>query len=445
MKKKAFIIGMEGSVITIAVVSAAILSILVAGILAYFSNEYMFNVRSHRWTQALHLAEGAVEYGFGQFTYQGNQFQSAPTGWSGGSGVYTKTISNLTDTAGRIIGNCTVTVSGLGTANPQILGVGTVTQVPYRGPVVSRAVRVILGRSAMFPAGVVSKNQINLNGNNAYSDSYDSTDVTKSTGGQYDPAKRQPHGDIASNAQIVNTIGIGNADIYGLVSTGPGGTVSMGANGSVGPTFVPGDRADTIAEGEANGWIRHDFAVDIPEVSLPSGAGSWASLGAINNNTLINGGDWIVSSMNLAGSKTLTIQGTVRLYITGEISITGNGQITLSNGAALEAYAADKVKIEGNGILNVPGLPIRNQWRALSTNSFSVAGNGSWIGTVYAPQSPLTIGGNGNVSGAVVANSVTLSGNAQFHYDESLKTSSAYGGYLVSSWQEMRYIGGVWQ
>jgi hypothetical protein len=438
----------EGSAIAIAAVSAAILSMLIAGVLSYIGNEYSLNFRSHCWNQALHLAEAAVEIGFAEFNYQykqgGSGFQSG-RGWTSlGGGSYSKSVTNFTDTAGNAVGSLAVTVSGVGTANPQILGVGTTTTVPF-GPSVSRAVKVVLAGSSKFPVGILSKSQINLNGNNAYSDSYDSTDPTKSTGGRYDASKKQPNGDIASNSSLVDSIGIGNTDIYGIVSTGPGGTVSMGPNGSVGPTFVSGDRADTVAEGEANGWIRHDFAVDVPDVTAPSGSGSWTSIGTINNNTVINGGDWRVSDISLSGTKTLTIQGTVRLYVTGSTSISGNATIILSPGASLEVYAAGSVSISGNGVQNNPGLPGNNQWNALpSCTSVSISGNGSWIGTMYAPQAALSISGNGNLYGAVVANTITLGGNANFHYDESLRNGGPSAGYLVASWQSLRNVSGSW-
>ena len=278
-----------------------------------------------------------------------------------------------------------------------------------------------------------------------YSDSFDSTDPAKSTDGRYDNTKRQPNGDIASDEVLIDSVDIGNAAVYGKVYTGSGGVVEIGANGSVGSTFVTSDRATTVAQGEAAGYIRHDFNVDIPDASLPSGATSWVLLGSINNNVTINGGDWRVSDIGLAGTDTLIIQGNVRLYITGDTSVAGNAQIILSSNATLTVYAAGSMSIHGNGVQNNAGLPSNNQFFGLtSSTSWDLAGNGEWIGTVYAPQAALTVGGNGNVNGAIVAKSITLNGNANFHYDESLKTTGGAVGYVVSSWQELRNEGGTW-
>jgi hypothetical protein len=439
----------NGSAITVAAVSAGVLSILVAGFLTYITNEQILNLRSHRWTHALHLAEGASEIGFAEFNYQyflgGNGFQSA-RGWNSlGGGAYSKTVSNLTDTTGRVAGDYTVIVSGVGSSSPHILGVGTCDNPSYGGVSVTRAVKVVLASSSRFPVGLMSKNNINMNGNNFYSDSFDSTDSTKSTNGEYDSAKKQPNGDVASNSGLTNTVSIGNAEVYGSVWTGPEDTVSIGPNGSVGPTFDSSARADTVAEGIANGWIRSDFSADVPNVSLPSDFSPSSSLGNINTAITITSGDYTVTSIGLTGNgKVLTVStGTVRLHVTGNVNVSGLGEIIILNGAHLEVYVAGSVSIAGNGVVNANTTPlaIDNQWFGLSSStSWSIAGNGEWIGTIYAPQADLSVSGNGTLSGAVVANSLTLGGNAAFHYDESLESLGGSVGYVIASWQAGRMV-----
>ena len=436
-----------GSALISAAVAAGVLTILVAGFVSYMANEYLLNFRSHAWTQALHLSEAAIETGFAEFNYQyfqgGSGFQSA-RGWSGSGGTYTKFVTSFADSTGKVLGSYTVTVSGVGSSAPTIQGIGTADV--SRGPsAVSRAVKVGLASSSRFPAGITSKNRIDLAGNNVYSDSYDSVDPAKSSNGRYDSTKKQPNGDIASNEVLIDSVDIGNAAVYGKVYTGVGGTVEIGANGSVGNTFVSADRATTVAQGEGAGYIRHDFNVDIPDASLPSGATSWSSLGTINNDTTINGGDWRVSAIGLAGTDSLTIQGNVRLYVTGDTSLSGNSQIVISSNATLTVYAAGSMSVHGNGVQNNGGLAANNQFFGLtSSTSWDLSGNGEWIGTVYAPQAALTIGGNGNMNGAIVAKSITLNGNANFHYDESLKTTGGAVGYVVSSWQELHNNAGTW-
>jgi hypothetical protein len=440
----------SGSAMVAATVSSGVTSIMIAGFMTYLSNEYKLNTRSHAWTQAIHLAEAAVEIGFAELNYQyfhgENGFQSS-RGWvDGGGGTHTKTVTDYTDTSGNVVGNLVVTVSGVGTPNPQILGAGTVAGNWAQS--ISRGVRVTTYPSTRYPVGLMSRQRIDLNGNNIYTDSFDSSDPAKSTNGLYDPAKRQPNGDIASNDVLINTVNIGNADVYGRVSTGPGGTVAMGPNGSVGATFDPDERATTVAEGQAKGWIRDDFDVDVPDTTLPAGADSWYSVGQVSNTTTITSGDWQASSINLNGNKTLTIQGTVRLYVTGSVSVGGNATILLAPGSKLELYAAGNVSVAGNGVVNSTGLSPHNQWYGLpGSTSWNISGNGQWIGAIYAPQAAFRMNGGGSagdMSGAVVANSITLVGHVRFHYDEYLAVHDQGAGYLVGSWQAMRYGNGVW-
>jgi hypothetical protein len=71
------------------------------------------------------------------------------------------------------------------------------------------------------------------------------------------------------------------------------------------------------------------------------------------------------------------------------------------------------------------------------TQVIDVTGNGALAGTIYAPQGTVTITGNGGISGSVVANNITLTGNAAFHYDESLADDGNGNPYRVSVWKEI--------
>ena len=449
----------QGSALISAAIGAAILGIVAASLLAMLSNEYNFNFRSRSWNQALHLAEAGVEIGFAEVNNQyyrggnGVGFQSS-RGWSSSSNVYSKNTS-LTNSAGIVVRDVAISVMGVGGVNPIVTSISTVNTTP-RGPSISRGVRASLYAASMFPAGMLAKNSINMNGNNIYVDSYDSTDVTKSTSGLYDAAKRQSNGNIASNGSVLNSLSIGNADIYGTVYTGPNGTATLGANGSVGPTLVNADRATTVAAAEAKGWIEHDFNVDVADPTLPTGASTWTSppgstAGSINKDVNVNTGDYKVNNISLSSNShkdTLTIDGNVRIYVTGDVNLSGISQIVINPGASLQIYVAGSVSAAGNGIINNSSTPIKNQWYGLnSSTSWSYTGNAQWIGTIYAPSASVSFkggGSSGDASGSVVANNITLAGQVQFHYDEALRASDTGAGYTVATWQELRNVSGTW-
>src|SRR5438876_8333785 len=91
----------HGSTFISAAFFAAILAILVGGVLTYLTNEYSLNQQAHLWNQALHLSEAATEIAFAELNYQyyqgGAGFQSS-RGWANlGSGAYSKTIPTFTN------------------------------------------------------------------------------------------------------------------------------------------------------------------------------------------------------------------------------------------------------------------------------------------------------------------------------------------------------------
>jgi hypothetical protein len=396
------------------------------------------------------LAEAAAEIGIAEYNFQyyrgSSGFQSS-RGWTSlGGNNYSKTVTNLTDASGNVVGTFYVKASNINTNNPTFQGVGTVTSSHYGGQDIARAVQISLAPSPMFPLGLMSLTTINLNGNDIYTDSYDSSDPTKSTGRRYDPTKRQANGNIGTDATLIDSVSIGNANVYGTVSTGVGGTVTMGPNGSVGPSFS--SPATTVSQAVADGWIQNDFDVSIPDVTLPSGLDSASPVGSINATTILGSGDYQASSISLSGTKTLTITGNVRIYVTGDTSLSGNASINISSNASLKIYAAGSVTIAGNGIVNNTGDVTGLELFGLPTStSFDISGNGQWVGAVYAPEADLTFNGGGSegdTSGAFVSKSVTLSGHTKFHYDESLKQTGPIVGYLAVSWQELRYVGGSW-
>lgn len=443
----------NGSALITAAVFSAVLAILVSGVLSAISTEYNLNMRSHQWNQSLHLGEAGVELAFGELNYQyfrGAGGFEADEGWTSiDTGVYVKTITNFSTASGKVLGDITITVADVGTPYPKILGQATCPTNP-RGPSVSRAVRVGLGPSSMFPMGLVAKQEIDLKGNRIYTDSFDSTDPAKSSSGRYDIAKRQANGDVASNGEFTDTISVGNADIYGLVHTGVGGTIAMGPSGSVGSTFAEDDRATSVEDGAAAGYIRNDFGVDIDSVTLPSGLTSATSLGNVDDTTTLGSGDWQLSQLQLNNNESLTISGTVRLYVTGNVSLMGStSSIIITPGSHLEVYVAGSVSIAGNGVVNNTGAAENNQFFGLSSStSWSVSGNGQWVGTIYAPDANVKISGggsSGDMSGGIVANNLTLDGQVQFHYDESLRENlDLTSGFVVTSWQAVRLEHGVW-
>ncbi len=133
------------------------------------------------------------------------------------------------------------------------------------------------------------------------------------------------------------------------------------------------------------------------------------------------------------------VTGKVRVYISN----------TLTTGAApsstLAIYTEADVSIAGNGAVNA-GNPANfmlygtRASSASSKQSIAISGNGNLSGVVYAPNAALSIKGggtSGGVQGAMIGDTVTLTGNDAFHYDEALASLTTGNPYGISNWDEL--------
>jgi hypothetical protein len=440
----------DGSVLVAACIAAGVMFIMIMGMLTYITNEYRLNVRSHKWTQSLNLAEAGVDLAFAEFNnyyMTGTNAFDSSRGWTGSAGTYWYYNPNFTNSFGQNVGVLYAYVYGVGSANPYLFAYGGCTVVT-NSQWVYRAVESRLKSSSLFPAAMVAKTNITLSGSAAV-DSYDSTDVTKSTGGQYDTAKRQANGSVGSNAGVNAADSMsGSVAIYGNVSTGPGGTVVMSGSTTVGPTTDSSLRSSSVADAETKGYIRHDFAVTIPDVTLPSGVtfvnGGSISFSGSNVGTITDGA-WQYTSVNMSGSTKLYINGNVILYTSGAFSTSGSSQINVLPGSSLTVYCGSTFNVSGSGVLNQSGTPAKAQFYGLNTcTAFNYSGSTAWIGTVYAPYATVTMSGSSGGSGALVGKSINFSGSVGFHYDEALRTLNGGAGYLINSWKAYRWNGSAW-
>jgi len=310
---------------------------------------------------------------------------------------------------------------------------GILTAHSLDAPQVSRRIEAIVRPISAFDQAIMSVGVVDLTNQNIVVDSYDSTDPTKSTNGLYDPAKRQENGDIATDGQLIEA---GNAQIYGDVATNAG-TVSGAAN--------------------ITGIERTDFYQE----PIPIGAPSWAdsSPGSINGPTTLNAvatkgsvaSRYTFSSISLSGNKTLTLAGNpngsqtyIEIYVIGDMSVTGTGQIVVQPGVTATIYFAGNVDISGNGVLNSNNQPgdlmlYGIQPPTNSSEHVSIGGNSQISASIYAPGHDVTVNGggtNGHVYGSIVGKTVTMTGVSNLHYDEKLGSTGAINNYKIVSWFE---------
>jgi len=284
----------RGSFLAITMLTIGLLGFILAGYLTLSSAQNRSIERSQAWNAVMPLIEAGVEEALAHLNQNGltNIFSD---GWEQfldmavmerktGSGRYVVTIT----VSSRPVIECTAYIKApavLSYANlsfPASLGWG---QLMRKSGELYRSVRVTTGGGALFAMGMVSKGSIDFNGNNVSSDSFDSADPNFNTNGRYDPAKRKAGGDVATNSGEPGLFNAGNANIMGKVFTGPGGSVIIGANGTVGDlAWVTGGN-----KGIQPGWFADDMNMSFPSIKVPFTGGYTPGPGAISETNFTYG------------------------------------------------------------------------------------------------------------------------------------------------------------
>ena len=448
-----------GSALILTAVIVVVLGAVLATYLLVSQSEYMLVGRSQVWSQSMALTEAGVEDALAFMNkYQGNIAMvtnwctlesAAEDHWNVNGNIYSmhRQIGSNGDYYDVTIDNgnpSSPIITSIGMAGNSLAQTAPPVMVAaaglgVSGSPVSRKVEVRTVYSALFPGAITTYTNIDLNGQNVRVDSFDSTLtnasawITNRGYGVYDIAKARANGNVATDSSLVGAISVGQANIYGRVNTGPGGTATVGNNGYVGPLPQSGS-------GIQPGYASDDMNMIFPSVVLPNGARSWA--GVPWTRVITNSGCYYMFSIH----DDLTINASnVTLFVEFGISLSGSEAITIgTNCGRVNMYVGGpSVSTTGNATINnltqracvlgIYGLP--------TLTSINFGGNAAFTGTIYAPQAAFFFGGGGNNTydfvGALVAYSAKLNGHANFHYDESLKRNGPGIGYIPYSWTEI--------
>ena len=437
----------RGSLLIVAMLLTAAIAISLGTYLSLGLNSLKLANRTFYNNAAMNLAETGVEealWSFNQVT-NGVAVATAWTDWtitpSGSDGTAARTFTDFTFSSGTT-GTVKVYVdhyNPTGSFEPVVVALATVT-IPNGGTPLTKEIAITLRRRSLFATGLVAKNSINFNGNNASVDSwnslYNDDGTLRGSAVDYSSAVAHDNGSVGT-VSVTSAVGVSNADIWGTAAVGGSSTtaISVGPNGRVGPYGTGAGVKDPNN-------VATDFQANMDPVTMPTGGTVVASFGSSLGTDGVT--SVLTSSANITSS--ITIHGNVTLYLTAPagievISLAGGSEgLTLATGASLTIYTAGDIKITGNGVLNA-GLPSTFQIYGTSTSTtpqvIKLAGNGALSGVVYAPTADLTITGNGDVNGSMIGNTITVSGNAAFHYDESLANLGGSNPYGVTKWREL--------
>jgi hypothetical protein len=296
-------------------------------------------------------------------------------------------------------------------------------------PVASRTIEVIAAPQLKdrYFYGVVLRNSLNMNGN-TFIDSFNSGDPTKSTLGQWDLLKRQRHGNVATNNSTSSNLH--NEPIYGnLAYSGPPISGTKGVTGTISTPFnapLP-DTSDPTWSGGSNTYS-----------GTPS-SGSLTATGTQSNHMHVK----INGNFATSGSPFTIINGNapnpayVDIWVTGSFST--NATLTQQSGVYVTWYVDNNISTGGGSYTNLNGVASYTTFIGVGTGSITVTGNSTFIGVVNAPGYDVTLGGTGDMSGSLAANSLSISGSGNYHYDEALSalaTTTTIANYSFASWFE---------
>jgi hypothetical protein len=141
--------------------------------------------------------------------------------------------------------------------------------------------------------------------------------------------------------------------------------------------------------------------------------------------------------------KTRTFQTAVGAYCPpGDLVVNGGEQLTADG--PVKIYLSSQLQVSGNTTVGVVGNPAAMAFLLSSSGGAtfqgSLTGTTSFYGVVYGPRASISISGNAEVFGSIIAEDVDLSGDAVIHYDERLTEftdiSNMYATRIIS-WREL--------
>lgn len=404
---------------TLAIVT--LLGLALTTYLKLVSGQNQMVTRSQVWNSCMPILEAGIEEALThcQYNYVTNMVSN---GW---------TVFNSTYVKSNQVGEGFY-LTAISQSTPYEIVSRGYLPMPGSDSYVTRTVRVQTAPQGIFTGAMIMRNTINLNGNDVRSDSYDSEDPNKSTGTAYDASKAQDKGDIGCVGGLIDSVRIGNADVWGRVLTGPNGTVSVGPNGGAGSkAWHLGGNG-----GIQPGWWLNDMNMNFPTVQAPFVAAAPPASGTVdgeNYSYVLGNGDYQLSS--LAGRVAIT--GNAVLYVTGDVKFGSTDLLYIAPGAKLQLYVAG-TETTISTIVNKNAKPDSFMYYGMpGNNSITINGNAEMTAAIYAPDARITMTGGVNFFGSLIGRDAVLNGHSAFHYDEALGRMTPTRAITITSWNEI--------
>ncbi|NJM55008.1 MAG: hypothetical protein HC841_02980 [Verrucomicrobiae bacterium] len=417
----------SGSVLMQSIVAAAVLGVVLTGVLSYVRHQNNLVMRSQNWNSAFAAAEAGIEEAMSHLAAVGGGSRSS-NGWASVTGGFMKTNSFASDMR---------FVTFMTSAGAPVITCTGYSRLNLTGSDLTRVIQVTTRGQSDFKQPLVARGKMTLSGQ-FLTDSFDSTNPLYSTNGQYTASRRRQNGHISSfSTDSSAAIDLsGQVQIYGDAQSR--NNISQIKTSFSSPGAIYGTKK--------NGAVFPYNPKTIPSGGLTLPAGGTVS--GVSYARVFPAGKYFTSSVSLSGSTKWLVQGDVELIVTKDWSQSGSAEVVLASGANLKLYIKEgTVSISGSGFFNgsgnaanlsIIGASAVGSKKGLENINFS--GGSKFIGTIYAPDAKMSLsGGSGVIDmiGAAIVGEVNGSGQYQFHYDEALANGGSGGILSIASWREL--------
>jgi hypothetical protein len=265
-----------------------------------------------------------------------------------------------------------------------------------------------------FKWGAYGKISLTMGGSGSMSDSYDSAQ------GAYNAGTAHSKGNLASDGSItLNSATVVKGDVTaGGSVTNPGGV-----------TGIVTQNAPQVP--------------DFPVLDCPTGAYTPASAVPITDSHITYNASTGV--LKVGGGVNLTLSAPPTSYYFSQVILSGGSTMTINTGGNhVDFFVSDLLTVGGGGILNTSApataLTIKACGNPTKPATWAISGGSGSYFAVYAPNHQVTVGGGGDLWGAVIASEVNNTGGSKFHYDEALArqqwSASNKFSIVAGTWRE---------
>jgi hypothetical protein len=300
--------------------------------------------------------------------------------------------------------------------------------VPVANPKITRRIELTVSPITPFEAAIKVGGNFTGLGSAALIDSYNSANGPYAFVANNPSDPRYPDS-RSGNVEIGSALATFKGEVYGNVATN-GGTI--------------------VGSSKIHGTIDNNVPLNITPFKMPTSLPLPQLLPTrvTGNVTVIPPAIgsalaptfYLLSS--LTGKLTINALGTAETYVAVHVTNDVTGKITIGPHVHLKVYFDGDMAVKAQDLVNQTGLAGNLQFYAISptdpsvTQTIDIQSPGDIAATFYAPSADMSINGNPDITGAIVAKSFYANGNVSWHYDRALDSTGNVVDFRIASYVE---------